>query len=169
MVGADGAFSKVREALTIPADIHLYPDGYLIAMLESKEPVSESFYYVGHRQILGLFPATGNKVYLFYMIPSGSYDTLKQRGMRSCAGLDRDRSAVCPSVSESVRLESDRLYADREGADIPWVADGAVFIGDAAHAMNPMRHRDACRPWSMPWFAESSRHVWPTGIAPPHV
>ena len=53
VVGADGAFSKVREALKIPADVHLYPDGYLIAILESQEPVSESFYYVGHKQILG--------------------------------------------------------------------------------------------------------------------
>ena len=35
VVGADGAFSKVREALKIPADLHLYPDGYLIAILES--------------------------------------------------------------------------------------------------------------------------------------
>ena len=69
VVGADGAFSKVREALKIPADLYLYPDGYLIAILESEEPVSESFYYVGHRTILGVFPATGNKVYLFYMIP----------------------------------------------------------------------------------------------------
>ena len=55
VVGADGAFSKVREALAIPADVHLYPDAYLIAILESAEPISESFYYVGHRQILGLF------------------------------------------------------------------------------------------------------------------
>ena len=82
VVGADGAFSKVREALAIPADMHLYPDAYLIAILESTEPISESFYYVGHRQILGLFPATGNRVYLFYMIPSGSYESLKAKGMR---------------------------------------------------------------------------------------
>ena len=47
VVGADGAFSKVREALKIPADLYLYPDGYLIAILESDEPVSESFYDVG--------------------------------------------------------------------------------------------------------------------------
>ena len=81
VVGADGAFSRVREALKIPADVHLYPEGYLIAIVETQEPVSESFYYVGHKQILGLFPATGNKVYVFYMIPGGSMDAVKQRGI----------------------------------------------------------------------------------------
>jgi 2-polyprenyl-6-methoxyphenol hydroxylase-like FAD-dependent oxidoreductase len=55
VVGADGAFSKVREALKIPADLYLYPDGYLIAILESEDPVSEAFYYIGERTILGLF------------------------------------------------------------------------------------------------------------------
>ncbi|HSF70523.1 MAG TPA: FAD-dependent monooxygenase, partial [Nitrospira sp.] len=53
VVGADGAFSKVREALAIPAEVHLYPEGYLIAILESHEALTESFYYVGHKQILG--------------------------------------------------------------------------------------------------------------------
>jgi 2-polyprenyl-6-methoxyphenol hydroxylase-like FAD-dependent oxidoreductase len=81
VVGADGAFSKVREALKIPADLYLYPDGYLIAILESEEPVSESFYYVGHKTILGIFPATGNKVYLFYMIPKDSMEAVKQQGI----------------------------------------------------------------------------------------
>src|SRR5689334_4347985 len=81
VVGADGAFSKVRHALGIAADLHLYPDGYLIAMLDQTEALAESFYYVGHKQILGLFPATGSKVYVFYMIPSGSYDAVKQQGI----------------------------------------------------------------------------------------
>ena len=61
VVGADGAFSKVREALKIPADVHLYPDGYLIAILESEEPVSESFYYVGHRTHFGTVPSHGEE------------------------------------------------------------------------------------------------------------
>ena len=57
VVGADGAFSKVRDALKIPAEMHLYREGYLVAIVDSQEPVAESFYYVGHKQILGLFPA----------------------------------------------------------------------------------------------------------------
>jgi 6-methylpretetramide 4-monooxygenase len=138
VVGADGAFSKVREALGIAADLHLYPEAYLIAILESAQPMSESFYFVGHKQILGLFPATGNKVYLFYMIPSGSYESLKQKGMPT---LKQAWTAIAPRFeplfanfsdwNQTAYMPTGRVRTSR------WVADGAALIGDAAHAMNP--------------------------------
>jgi monooxygenase len=138
VVGADGAFSKVREALKIPADLYLYPDGYLIAILESEEPVSESFYYVGQRTILGIFPATGNKVYLFYMIAKGSMEVVKQRGI---SVLQQTWSQIAPQFAGLFRRLSDwsqTAYMPTGRVRTPtWVADGAVLIGDAAHAMNP--------------------------------
>ncbi|MDO8356804.1 MAG: FAD-dependent monooxygenase [Nitrospirota bacterium] len=138
VVGADGAFSKVREALQIPADLHRYPDGYLIAILESEEPISESFYYVGHKTILGLFPATGNKVYLFYMIPSGSMEAVMQRGLPS---LQQAWSQIAPQFTGLFKRLNDwsqTAYMPTGRVRTPtWVADGAVLIGDAAHAMNP--------------------------------
>jgi len=138
VVGADGAFSKVREALKIRADLHRYPDGYLIAILESEEPISESFYYVGHKTILGLFPATGNKVYLFYMIPSGSMEAIKQRGIPA---LQQIWSQIAPQFAGLFQHLSDwsqTAYMPTGRVRTPtWVADGAVLIGDAAHAMNP--------------------------------
>ena len=138
VVGADGAFSKVREALKIPADLYLYPDGYLIAILESKEPVSESFYYVGHKTILGIFPATGNKVYLFYMIPKGSMEAVKQRGIPA---LQQMWSQIAPQFTGLFQGLSDwsqTAYMPTGRVRTPtWVANGAVLIGDAAHAMNP--------------------------------
>jgi 6-methylpretetramide 4-monooxygenase len=138
VVGADGAFSKVREALGIPADVYLYPEGYLIAIVESQEPVTESFYYVGHRQILGLFPATGKKVYLFYMIPGGSMETVKQRGLQA---LQQAWAQIAPAFAPLFRNLTDwsqTAYMPTGRVRTPtWVADGAVLIGDAAHAMNP--------------------------------
>jgi 2-polyprenyl-6-methoxyphenol hydroxylase-like FAD-dependent oxidoreductase len=138
VVGADGAFSKVREALKIPADLYLYPDGYLIAILESDEPVSESFYYVGHRTILGIFPATGNKAYLFYMIPKDSMEAVKQQGIPA---LQQRWSQIAPQFSRLFRCLNDwgqTAYMPTGRIRTPtWVADGAVLIGDAAHAMNP--------------------------------
>lgn len=138
VVGADGAFSKVREALKIPADLYLYPDGYLIAILESEEPVSESYYYVGQRKILGIFPATGNKAYLFYMIPKDSMEAVKQRGI---AALQQTWSQIAPQFAGLFRHLSDwnqTAYMPTGRVRTPtWVADGAVLIGDAAHAMNP--------------------------------
>ena len=138
VVGADGALSKVREALKIPADVYLYPDAYLIAILESEEPVSESFYYIGHRSILGVFPATGKKVYLFYMIPKDSMEALKQRGIPA---LQQTWSQIAPQFAglfRSLRDWSQTAYMPTGRVRTPtWVADGAVLIGDAAHAMNP--------------------------------
>ena len=138
VVGADGAFSKVREALKIPADLYLYPDGYLLAILESDEQVSESFYYVGHRTILGIFPATGNKAYLFYMIRKDSMEAVKQRGITA---LQQTWSEIAPQFSRLFRCLNDwgqTAYMPTGRIRTPtWVADGAVLIGDAAHAMNP--------------------------------
>ena len=138
VVGADGAFSKVREALKIPADLYLYPDGYLIAILESDEPVSESFYYVGDRTILGIFPATGNKAYLFYMIRKDSMEAVKQQGIPA---LQQIWSQIAPQFSRLFRGLNDwgqTAYMPTGRIRTPtWVADGAVLIGDAAHAMNP--------------------------------
>jgi 6-methylpretetramide 4-monooxygenase len=138
VLGADGAFSKVHEALKIPADLYLYPDGYLIAILESDEPVSESFYYVGHRTILGIFPATGNKSYLFYMIRKDSMEAVKQQGIPA---LQQISSQIAPQFSRLFRGLNDwgqTAYMPTGRIRTPtWVADGAVLIGDAAHAMNP--------------------------------
>ncbi len=138
VVGADGAFSKVREALGIPADLHLYPQGYLIAILDAAAPMTEAKYFVGRRTILGMFPAAGNKVYLFYMIPSGSYEQVKAQGLPA---LHQVWTAIDPSCAALFR----NLHDWGQTAFMPtgrvrtptWVADGAMLIGDAAHAMNP--------------------------------
>ena len=138
VVGADGAFSKVREALQIPADLYLYPQGYLIALLDAAIPMSEAKYFVGKRTILGLFPAAGDKVYAFYMIKTGSYDQVKAQGLST---LQNAWIAIDPASEPIFRS----LIDWKQTAFLPtgrvrtptWVADGAVLIGDAAHAMNP--------------------------------
>jgi len=53
VIGADGAFSKVRQSLHIETDMHLYSEGYLIAILESSRDLADARYFVGRRTILG--------------------------------------------------------------------------------------------------------------------
>ena len=138
VVGADGAFSKVREALQIPADLHLYPQGYLIALLDAEISMGEAKYFVGKRTILGMFPAAGDKVYAFYMIKAGSYERVKEQGI---AALQESWIAIDPSSEPIFRTLIDwkQTAFMLTGRVRPptWVADGAVLIGDAAHAMNP--------------------------------
>ena len=139
VVGADGALSKVRDALGVPTQLHRYREGYLIAILDrGHDDVAESRYYVGRRTILGLFPAAEGKQYLFYMIPADSMPQVK------AAGLPALREA-CRAIAPDLEHVFERLTDWSQTAYMPtgrvraktWVADGAVLIGDAAHAMNP--------------------------------
>jgi 6-methylpretetramide 4-monooxygenase len=138
VIGADGAFSKVRQALRIEADIHLYSEAYLIAILEGAREVTDAKYFVGQKAILGLFPAAGRKVYLFYMIPAGSFDRVKAEGIES---LRRAWTVIDPSDEDLFKSLEDwgqTAYMPTGRVKTKtWVADGAALLGDAAHAMNP--------------------------------
>jgi 6-methylpretetramide 4-monooxygenase len=139
VVGADGALSKVRDALGIPTQLHRYREGYLIAILNGRHnDVAESRYYVGRRAILGLFPAAEGKQYLFYMIPADSMSQIKAAGLET---LRQAWHAIAPDLervfeglldwNQTAYMPTGRVRTKR------WVSEGAVLIGDAAHAMNP--------------------------------
>jgi 2-polyprenyl-6-methoxyphenol hydroxylase-like FAD-dependent oxidoreductase len=139
VVGADGAGSLVRRALGINADAHHYRHGYLIMLLPRPEGMrGEARYYVGRGELLGLFPAPGDRVVCLYMIEADAVTTFKARGLdafkRRVAEIDAALAKPLESLTvwEQVGfLPCTRVRADR------WVVEGAVLIGDAAHAMNP--------------------------------
>jgi hypothetical protein len=70
--------------LAIPTQLHRYREGYLIAILGNPSGgLTDARYYVGRRSILGIFPASENKAYLFYMIPADSMAQIKAGDLKS--------------------------------------------------------------------------------------
>ncbi len=142
VVGSDGTHSRVREALGIRSQVHTYREAYL-TMIVSRPAgfYQDARYYVGRREILGLFPVSDQKLYLFYMIPAdepGRLGRMKEGPidpvLQAIARIDetlREPLQAITSWDQVGYMPCVRVRADR------WTAEGAVLMGDAAHAMNP--------------------------------
>jgi 2-polyprenyl-6-methoxyphenol hydroxylase-like FAD-dependent oxidoreductase len=133
VVGADGALSNVRQSLGIAAEMYLYPEAYLIAILDSGSEITDAKYFVGNRSILGMFPAAGRKVYLFYMIPAGSFERVKADGFEPLRAawtrIDPSGESLFRNLTDwtqTAYMPTGRVKA------ATWVADGAALLGDAA-------------------------------------
>src|SRR5207237_485987 len=138
VVGADGATSLVREALGLPAKLHRYRHGYLIVQFPRLSGMDEARYYVGQGELLGLVPSPEDRLVALYMIEASGVNDFKARGLDS---FKQRLAAIDPAM----RIPLESLTAWEQVGFLPafrvraehWVTDGAVVIGDAAHAMNP--------------------------------
>ena len=138
VVGADGPASKVRSALDIPTKVHRYPESYLVAILDCPEKLEEAQYFLGKKEILGLFPAAKGKIYLVYLIDAMAKDAIHAAGVEP---LQKRWSAIYPELSATFHgftgWEQTAVMPTGRTQARTWGTDGAVLIGDAAHGMNP--------------------------------
>jgi 2-polyprenyl-6-methoxyphenol hydroxylase-like FAD-dependent oxidoreductase len=139
VVGGDGAASPVRTALGIRSRVRAYRDGYLTMILPHPPKFGpDGRYYVGRREILGMFPLGTDSLYAFYLWPRG------ERPRLEAAGLDALKArliAIDPVVAPALDALSgwDQLgwMPCLKVVSRTWVANGAALLGDAAHALNP--------------------------------
>jgi 2-polyprenyl-6-methoxyphenol hydroxylase-like FAD-dependent oxidoreductase len=95
-------------------------------------------FHIGRRQILGLFPVSNEKLYLFYMVPAASAQDYQKRGLDY---LKNSLTLIDSDLRDSVK----GLDAWEQVAVMPcykvtaqnWVMNGIALMGDSVHAMNP--------------------------------
>ena len=135
VVGCDGFRSTVRRSLGVPMDAEPYDHAYL--GLEADRPA-------GYENALRvhLHPAGGvllmprpDRVGVGVLVEAGSARHWMQR---SDADLARDLCARAP-ILEGMKLHRDgaHVYALQQAHAARYQAQGAVWIGDAAHSTNP--------------------------------
>jgi 6-methylpretetramide 4-monooxygenase len=139
VVGADGKFSRVREAAGIRAAYTEYRDAFVGCLVRRPSSWPDSVrYYLGRRQILGIFPASPDQLCLLLMVPADGFHALMVQGLpalkaRMAAILDRGTDLL-DGVSDWGQVSYMACRAVRVSS---WVKDGVVLIGDAAHACHP--------------------------------
>jgi len=139
VIGADGAESAVRKAMDIPYELYSYRDSYFTMLLDRPAGFDrDARFYVGHRQILGLFPVSDEKLYLFYMIPTAAVQDYQRRGLED---LKNALTAIDLALRDSLKglasWEQVALMPCYRVTAQTWVKDGVALMGDAVHAMNP--------------------------------
>tara|TARA_B100000315_G_C14594123_1_gene597688 strand:- start:234 stop:1505 length:1272 start_codon:yes stop_codon:yes gene_type:complete len=139
VVGADGIGSAVRTALDIPAQVHQYPDGYLLGMLDRPQGFEHrARYYIGKREILGLLPAPNDQLYFFYLLPNMTRTTVDVADFQHIKdAMEEIDPILSQPLKKLTHLDQTVLRPCFRVRAATWATDGAMIIGDAAHAMNP--------------------------------
>jgi 2-polyprenyl-6-methoxyphenol hydroxylase-like FAD-dependent oxidoreductase len=136
---ADGRNSKMREA----AGLYIQPQGAPMDVLWMRLPRKES----DPDEPLGIFRDGKILILIYrgdywqcgYVIPKGSFSSLKSRGLKA---LQADLRRHVPFLRESVEYLSAwddiKLLTVTVDRLKTWHRDGLICIGDAAHAMSPI-------------------------------
>ena len=139
IIGADGKHSRVRRAAGIRTVRTSYRDAFLTMMVR-RPPGFEDVvrYYMGRRQILGMFPTSPDGLCLLYMVPAEGFSAVKARGLSrlkaAISALDGEAADALSEVTGWDRISYMDCQTTQAGS---WVADGVALLGDAAHTCHP--------------------------------
>ena len=139
VVGADGAFSKVRREMNTGQRISLYPGGYLTGLVPRPDGFeNDGYYYLGKGEILGLFPVSEEQLYFFYLLPVDGISRYREMGVD---WLQNRIAEIHPGAGEAVKAirgwNDLNFYPCNLVMATRWYAPGAALVGDAAHNVNP--------------------------------
>ncbi|WP_028311706.1 FAD-dependent oxidoreductase [Derxia gummosa] len=149
VIGADGLYSKTREALFPAAPRPAY-SGQAVwrAVLPRPAEVKTCMFWVGAGNKPGVNPVSKDEMYLFLtehrpvnerVDPATFVDRLR-------ALLDGFTDPLLRAIRESINEGSSIVYRPLEGMLMPrpWHAGRVVLIGDTVHATTPHLASGAC-------------------------
>lgn len=149
VIGADGLYSKVREAVFPHAPRPQY-SGQAVwrAVLPRPPEISTATMWMGPRIKPGVNPVSKTEMYLFVTEPRPTNDHVDPA---SFPALLRNLLADFPAptlqaIREQIGPDSQIVYRPLEGLLMPrpWFSGRVVLIGDTVHATTPHLASGAC-------------------------
>jgi len=143
VVGADGVFSRMREAMGVPTSVHTYANGYFALALERPDTFCPDLrFYIGKGIFFAVMPGPQKKIYLLYQAPRSDQERIRSRG------IEAFKANICSLNSEIAEFMEGPLEGLQDWTEAPflsarrvrcarWTVGGGALLGDAAHAMNP--------------------------------
>ena len=139
VVGADGSQSRVRAAIGAKTIVRKYPEAFLVGMVGRVLGLEgRARQYQAPGRMLGIMPATRESTYMFYCVGTRSFEQVKAAGLDS---FKAEIMEVAPELQDAfagVEVWTGMGYFTPSYVRVdPWVSDGVVLLGDAAHTFHP--------------------------------
>ncbi len=139
VVGADGAQSRVRDAIGVKAETKKYPDSFIAGLAGGVSKFEgRARQYQDPGIMLGVMPAGHDTTYFFYSVGARGFDEIKKEGIdrvkEELVRLAPEASAAFASIQGWTGLG----YFTPSYTKVPrWVDSGVALLGDSAHTFHP--------------------------------
>ena len=149
VIGADGLYSKVREAIFPDAPKPRY-SGQAVwrAVLPRPPEIETATMWIGPRVKPGVNPVSKTEMYLFVTEPRPTNDHVDPAtfAARLRALLDDFPAPTLRAIREQIGPDSQIVFRPLEGLLMqrPWSRGRVVLIGDTVHATTPHLASGAC-------------------------